>query len=318
MSYIHFCWNEKEGFNELLGVISNGLTDGDYDEIRPYLILLQFALSHPGSANPEQRFEALIQTFLEIVKQNQIFYKFMEVVIEFVFKIVSKIAPVKQWFAANKQAWAYLALWSQDAKFPIGYGDQQNNLRVFKKRNNLQLNTQYLRNEFSKNTIVRESRLKRMELLIKDVLPDLADERDMDLTDLQDYKFVAGEIIEVYTRKQDKVQQVQVEQVLDEMIQVKYLNVQQQEGYQSNLQWFGCDTDKLMPNGTYKNQYRNRLYEHLYIQQQKLREAQNAQQLRQGVNPNDMEMDINDNGVNQNFGDSEEDNDSDNEGDIYN
>lgn len=59
---------------------------------------------------------------------------------------------------------------------------------------------------------------------------------------------------------------MQVEQVLDEMIQVKYLNVQQQEGYQTNLQWFGCDTDKLMPNGTYKNQYRNRLYEHLYMQ----------------------------------------------------
>lgn len=30
-----------------------------------------------------------------------------------------------------------------------------------------------------------------------------------------------------------------------------------------------------------------------------------------------MEMDMNDNGVSQNFGDSEEDNDSENEGDIY-
>lgn len=87
----------------------------------------------------------------------------------------------------------------------MGYGDQQNSLRVFKKRNNLQLNAQYLRNEFTKNTIIRESRLKRMDMLVKDALPELLEERDMDLIDLQDYKFVAGEIIEVYTRKQDKV-----------------------------------------------------------------------------------------------------------------
>lgn len=86
----------------------------------------------------------------------------------------------------------------------------------------------------------------------------------MDLIDLQDYKFVPGEVIEVYARKLDKVQQVQVEQVLDEMIQVKYLNIQQQDNYQNNLQWYGCDTDKLMPNGTYKNQYKNQIHAYFY------------------------------------------------------
>lgn len=40
-----------------------------------------------------------------------------------------------------------------------------------------------------------------MDMLVKDALPELLEERDMDLIDLQDYKFVAGEIIEVYTRK---------------------------------------------------------------------------------------------------------------------
>lgn len=42
------------------------------------------------------------------------------------------------------------------------------------------------------------------------------------------------------------------------MIHVKYLNVQQMDNYQqqSNVAWIGCDTDKLMLQGTYKSQYR--------------------------------------------------------------
>jgi hypothetical protein len=65
-----------------------------------------------------------------------------------------------------------------------------------------------------------------MELLLKDSQPDLSEEVDFDLIDLQDYKFIQGEVIEIYSKKMDKLSQVQVEQVLDEMINVKYLNVQ--------------------------------------------------------------------------------------------
>jgi hypothetical protein len=36
-----------------------------------------------------------MQTFLETVKHNQIFYKFMETVLDFVFKITSRIPRVK-------------------------------------------------------------------------------------------------------------------------------------------------------------------------------------------------------------------------------
>lgn len=39
------------------------------------------------------------------------------------------------------------------------------------------------------------------------------------------------------------------------MIHVKFLNQQQVDNYQqqSNVQWIGCDTDKLMLQGTFKN-----------------------------------------------------------------
>lgn len=44
MGYVHFTWTEAEGFKELMGVIQNGLNENDYDDIRPYLMLVQFLL----------------------------------------------------------------------------------------------------------------------------------------------------------------------------------------------------------------------------------------------------------------------------------
>jgi hypothetical protein len=37
--YIHFCWNDTDGFKELLDIIVNGLVDYDYDAVKPVLIL---------------------------------------------------------------------------------------------------------------------------------------------------------------------------------------------------------------------------------------------------------------------------------------
>lgn len=44
-----------------------------------------------------------------------------------------------------------------------------------------------------KNNVVREVRNRRLEQLIKDMQPDLLAEPDIDLIDMQDYKFVVGE-----------------------------------------------------------------------------------------------------------------------------
>lgn len=41
---------------------------------------------------------------------------------------------------------------------------------------------------------------------MKGEIPDLSTEIDIDLVDLQDYKFVVGEVVEYYSRKSEKVQ----------------------------------------------------------------------------------------------------------------
>lgn len=48
----------------------------------------------------------------------------------------------------------------------------------------------------------------------------------MDIVDYQDYKFTRGEQIEIFYRRHERIQFASVEQVLDELIHLKYLNVQ--------------------------------------------------------------------------------------------
>lgn len=45
----------------------------------------------------------------------------------------------------------------------------------------------------------------------------------MDTFEMQDYKFKIGEQIDIYYRKSDKLRQAEVLHVLDELIQIKYL-----------------------------------------------------------------------------------------------
>lgn len=55
-------------------------------------------------------------------------------------------------------------------------------------------------------------------MLLKGNAPDLSVEIDADLIDLQDYKFVPGQQVEMYYKKFDRLTYCTVEQVLDEMI----------------------------------------------------------------------------------------------------
>jgi hypothetical protein len=59
--------------------------------------------------------------------------------------------------------------------------------------------------------------------MLENQVPDLANEMDVDLMEVQDYKFRIGEIVDVVMRKHDRVNPTTVETVLDEMLSVKYV-----------------------------------------------------------------------------------------------
>lgn len=116
-------------------------------------------------------------------------------------------------------------------------------------------NSMYKQDQF-RSHVMYNYRMKRLQQLLQREVPDLKDEFDVDLADLQDHKFIQGEQFEIYQKKQDRFNTYQVENVLDEMIYAKPSLVGMNEGNQSYNMWISCDTDKLLPNGAIRNSYR--------------------------------------------------------------
>jgi len=107
--HIHYAWNNEKGhFQDLLNVMIMGLQESDYLNVKPYLALVQYLLKNPGGTPGENRFDHVITTFLESVQNNQQFYKFMEVMYEFIFKVTSAYPHVLLWFTQNPDKWRFL------------------------------------------------------------------------------------------------------------------------------------------------------------------------------------------------------------------
>ncbi len=107
-SYTHFTWYEKEEYLAILEAIRIGLTEGDYLDIKPYLCLIWFLLKTPGGEKAENRFEQTINFILEQMKNNPMYYKFMEECYEFIFKLCAGMPIVFWWFCSNKDKWSWL------------------------------------------------------------------------------------------------------------------------------------------------------------------------------------------------------------------
>jgi len=78
--------------------------------------------------------------FLQAVEANAGYHKWMEVIYDFVFKITSRNAAVRQWFYNNQPAWRFLVDWASINKVPPHPAQPSHTgVRLFKNRQNLQL-----------------------------------------------------------------------------------------------------------------------------------------------------------------------------------
>ena len=81
-------WNDKEAFIELLNVFVVGMNENDHDDLKPFLSLIYYILQFAHkSEKSEQRFERTMKILMEAAESNRAFYKFMEAVYEFIFKL---------------------------------------------------------------------------------------------------------------------------------------------------------------------------------------------------------------------------------------
>lgn len=97
-------------------------------------------------------------------------------------------------------------------------------------------------------------RRKRLQMMLSQAVPDLSEEVDPDRGDLQDYKFLPGDIVYLVDRKRDEAERWRVATVFDEMISLGL------EGDAAGrVKWQKCDTDKLVLEEVHDQLAKNRV-----------------------------------------------------------
>lgn len=230
-AYAHYTWSDKDSFGELLLALQLGMAEYDHTEIKPYLTMFYYLLNKPGGDRSEARFERTMTVFLECLEHNQVFYRYMETAFEFIFKLAAAVPAVSAWFVQNKDKWAWLYEWATTVSFPLSTMEHSNQVRLLKKRNNYQQFPQYLKNEAFRNSFLQSARIERVKYLMDGRPTAMPLELEQSLVELEDYKFKIGEQFEIYNKKTDTSQVVEVVDILDEMLRVKYLNYNPSDQY---------------------------------------------------------------------------------------
>lgn len=110
---------------------------------------------------------------------------------------------------------------------------------------------------------MRQARLERFKHLLEGKLSAQVTELEVSIADMEDAKFKVGDQYELYYKKNEYASYVTVEDVLDEMIKVKFAYAQNDAyGNQQNTQWISTDSDKIQPINTYIQSGRTKFSEH--------------------------------------------------------
>ena len=111
-----------------------------------------------------------------------------------------------------------------------------------------------------RSQFLQMARNNRLASILKGNLPADSTELENWLVDMEDYKFRNGEQFEIYQKKSDSVQIVQVEIVLDEILHLKNLSYNSTDNFQqSQTLWLPTGSNKIQPLGVYNAQYRIKL-----------------------------------------------------------
>lgn len=91
--YLHYTYFDSD-ISEIMNIVEVGLMENDYTKINVFLRLFYEVLISENDTFVN-RFDPIMKKFMYIVSQNLDYFKFTEVIFDFVFIIIGKIPKVK-------------------------------------------------------------------------------------------------------------------------------------------------------------------------------------------------------------------------------
>ena len=176
-AHCHYAAQDPEQVEELFRTVDVGLTENDYEALRPFLFLLEVLLETKHEAFTSRR-AAWLARFLDIVKSNGRFYKWTEVVYEFIFKIVGRNAFVREWFYSNPDTWNHLVQWvGNNPRAPHPAQPTATGVRLFKGSHNMQLAALQSFNDpatAARTSLSAAYRVRKLHEMLQKTVPDVS------------------------------------------------------------------------------------------------------------------------------------------------
>lgn len=176
---------------KLWDTVKHGLHEYEHHKMRPYLTLF-FYLVNGASQSPYIASQVegwLSELFRKTIYNNQRYFQWMEVMIDFIWKLYTRVPFVRVWLQNRHELWEQLiGDWlDQNREPPQQYANKQNAAFVMNKSRPGKLNA--YRFEKQKNLILHYYRATIFNHMRNNTVIDLSQDIDLDAVCVQDYKF---------------------------------------------------------------------------------------------------------------------------------
>lgn len=138
--------------------------------MRQYLVLLEYLLTARTCDWHAEKFDGFMSNFFEeVIGESLAYYMWMEVVLEWLFKVTGSHQHIRDWFFENLEKWQILIQWvKQNRDPPSAYQTQYaqgGGIRMKLTKNRNHIGVSQMRTDKIKNTAVQHYRLERLDEL---------------------------------------------------------------------------------------------------------------------------------------------------------
>lgn len=167
--YATLCIHNQQASIQFINILGTFIREYDFDGFKPFFRQLTWMLKLQDNLQND-RVDLALKSFNEIMKENKNYYRATETCIDYLFKIITRITPVKEWILRKMKDIKWIDTWLKDNQYPMA---GRTNITLYKPRSQNWNNSGYQ----PKGNL---DRIEFMKKIAKGSIPDRSLDWDSD------------------------------------------------------------------------------------------------------------------------------------------
>ncbi|CAG9315438.1 USP34_5 [Blepharisma stoltei] len=234
--YATICIHNLAASCQYINILLTFIREYDFDAFRPYMRQLTWMLKLPDSIQVD-RVDYILKSFNEIMKDNKNYYRATETCIDYLFKIMTRIQPVREWVLRKYKDIKWIEVWLKDSQYPTASGMGRSPISIYKPRTQNWSTSNYT----PKNLADKVEFFKKV---MKGSIPDRSAEWDSD-GEIDEECLQEGKKLDAIDIAGQKWTKATIVQSMGELIYLRY------DGYgEKTSRWVDSQSETIAPEGS--------------------------------------------------------------------